>query len=67
MPAARNALLPYFLHYLIHPLSLVVGLAWLNDHLNAGCAGIARTVGVTVLLGVVLTSLLTRASIRLRL
>ena len=67
LPAARNALLPYFLHYLIHPLSLVVGLAWLNDHLNAGCAGIARTVGVTVLLGVVLTSLLTRAAIRLRL
>lgn len=67
LPAARNALLPYFLHYLIHPLSIVLGLAWLNDYLNAGVVGIARTALVTILLGIVLTSLLTRVGIRLRL
>jgi len=67
MPAARNALLPYFLHYMIHPLSIALGFAWLNEYLNTGWVGIARTLGVTVLIGVVLTSLLTRAGVRLRL
>ncbi len=67
LPAARNPLLPYFLHYLIHPLSLALGFAWLNEYLNVGWVGIARTLSVTFLIGVVLTHLLTRAGVRLRL
>jgi len=67
LPAGRNPLLPYFLHYMIHPLSVALGFAWLNDYLNVGLVGITRTGGVTVLLGMVLTILLTRAYVRPRL
>ena len=67
LPAARNPLLPYFMHYMIHPLSVAVGVAWLNEYLNAGFVGIMRTVGVTTFLGVILTSLLSRLYVRPRL
>ncbi|HSW45329.1 MAG TPA: DUF5009 domain-containing protein [Phycisphaerae bacterium] len=67
LPAGRNPLVAYFLHYLIHPLSIVLGIVWLNDHLNVGWPGIARTLGVTVVLGVLLTEVLTRLKVRVRL
>ena len=66
LPAGRNPLVAYFLHYLIHPLSVVLGIEWLNGHLNVGWVGIARTLGVTFLMGVVLTHALTRLHVRLR-
>jgi len=67
LPAGRNPLVAYFLHYLIHPLSIVLGIEWLNGHLNVGWVGITRTLGVTVVLGIVLTDVLTRLGVRLRL
>lgn len=67
LPAGRNSLVAYFLHYLIHPLSIVLGIEWLNGYLNAGWVGIARALGVTVVLGIVLTDVLTRLRVRLRL
>jgi predicted acyltransferase len=67
LPAGRNSLIAYFLHYLIHPLSIVLGVEWLNGYLNTGWVGIARTLGVTVVLGIVLTDVLTRLRVRLRL
>ena len=42
-------------------------MAWLNDYLNTGLVGIIRTVIVTLFLGVILTGLLTRLQVRVRL
>lgn len=49
-PVGKNPLLPYFLHYMLHPLLWVLGLHWLNDYLHSGWPGVIRTVCVTLLL-----------------
>jgi len=45
----RNPLLPYFLHYMFHPLLIVLGLHWLNDYLHTGWPGVIRTVCIAFL------------------
>ena len=49
-PAGRNPLLPYFLHYMLHPLLIVLGLHWINDYIHSGWPGVIRTLCVAVLL-----------------
>ncbi len=67
LPAGRNPLVPYFLAFMLHPLTLVLRVGWLNDYLNAGLPGILRTAGITILLGIVITAGLSRLHVRLRL
>ncbi len=67
LPAGRNPLLPYFMAFMLHPLTLTLGVGWINGYLNAGPAGIARTALVTALLGILLTWALSRVPLRLRL
>ena len=42
-PVGKNPLLPYFLHYMFHPLLYVLGLHWLNNYLHEGWPGAIRT------------------------
>jgi predicted acyltransferase len=49
-PVGQNPLLPYFLHYMLHPLLIVLGVHWLNNYLHSGWPGVIRTLCVTVLL-----------------
>lgn len=68
MPAGRNALLPYFLAFMFHPLTKVIGVDWINDnYLNNGLVGILRTAGVAVFIGIIMTAWLSRLGVRLRL
>jgi heparan-alpha-glucosaminide N-acetyltransferase len=48
-PVGKNPLLPYFLHYMFHPLLYVLGLHWLNNYLHEGWPGAIRTLAVAVL------------------
>ncbi len=48
-PSGKNPLLPYFLHYMFHPLLYVLGLHWLNNYLHEGWPGAIRTLAVAVL------------------
>lgn len=65
-PAGANPLLAYILPYLFASLLGVVGIDWLNTHLNAGTTGIIRSI-VFSLVMVWFVELLGRARIRLRL
>jgi heparan-alpha-glucosaminide N-acetyltransferase len=67
LPAGKNALLPYFLSFMFIPLLLTLRLKWVNDCLNEGVAGIVRTVGVSFLIGWLITAVLARLHVRLRL
>lgn len=67
LPAGRNPLVAYFLSFMLHPLTRVLGIGGLNDYLNEGVVGIARTLGVTIVLGVFVTGAFTRMGVRLRL
>jgi heparan-alpha-glucosaminide N-acetyltransferase len=67
LPAGRNPLLPYFMAFMLHPLTLTLGVGWLNNYLNAGLVGIARTAALTAVLGILLTALLSRVPLRVRL
>jgi len=49
-PVGKNPLLPYFLHYMLHPLLFVLGLHWLNNYLHEGWPGAIRTLAVATLL-----------------
>jgi heparan-alpha-glucosaminide N-acetyltransferase len=48
-PVGKNPLLPYFLHYMFHPLLYVLGLHWLNNYLHEGWPGAIRTLAVATL------------------
>ena len=49
-PIGKNPLLPYFFHYMFHPLLWVLGLHGLNNYLHSGWPGVIRTLCVTVLI-----------------
>jgi len=67
LPAARNPLLPYFLSFTVYPLLVVLHLDWLNGYWNTGIVGIGRSMCFTVILVVVITALLSRLHVRLKL
>lgn len=67
MPAGQNPLVAYFLSFMLHPLTLVLGIGALNNHLNDGFVGVLRTLCVAIVLGVFVTGGLTRLGVRLRL
>jgi hypothetical protein len=67
LPAGRNPLLPYFMAFMLHPLTLALDIGWINGYLNAGPVGIARTAVVTAVLGNLLTWALSRVPVRVRL
>ncbi len=48
-PVGKNPLLPYFLHYMFHPLLFVLGLHRLNDYLHSGWPGVIRTLCIALL------------------
>lgn len=64
-PVGQNPLLPYFLHYMLHPLFIVLGVHGVNDILRSGWPGVFRTLGVAV--GLVLFSNWLTCRVRLRL
>jgi len=67
LPAGRNPLVPYFLAFMLHPLTIVCGLAWVNGYLNTGVPGILRTACVAIVLGVFVPAALSRLHVRVRL
>lgn len=66
-PVGKNPLLPYFLHYLFHPLLIVLGLNGLNKYLHEGWPGASRTLCVAVLLILFSNWLTTRFRLTLKL
>ncbi len=66
-PVGQNPLLPYFLHYMLHPLLIVLGIHGVNHYLHSGWPGVFRTLGVTVLLVLFSNWLTVRYRLRLRL
>lgn len=64
--AGSNALLAYILPGIVYGLLQIVGIQLLDRHLGQGTAGIIRSTVFTGLM-VVLTALLTRAHVKLRL
>lgn len=66
-PVGKNPLLPYFLHYMFHPLLMVLGLHWINNSLHSGWPGVIRTLCVTVLLILFSNWLTTRFRLMLKL
>jgi predicted acyltransferase len=66
-PVGRNPLLPYFLHYMLHPLLIVLGLHWMNDYLHSGWPGVIRTFCVAALLVLFSNWMTTRFRLTLKL
>jgi heparan-alpha-glucosaminide N-acetyltransferase len=66
-PVGRNPLLPYFLHYMFHPLLIVLGLHWLNDYLHTGWPGVLRTLCIALLFVLFSNWLTTRLKLTLKL
>ncbi len=66
-PVGKNPLLPYFLHYMFHPLLFVLGLHWLNNYLHEGWPGAIRTLAVATLFILVSNWLTTRYKLILKL
>lgn len=66
-PVGRNPLLPYFLHYMLHPLLIVLGIHWLNNYLHSGWPGVMRTLCVAVLVVLFSNWLTTRFRLMLKL
>jgi predicted acyltransferase len=62
----RQPLLAYFLPHLFYSLLGIVGFTWLDQHLNSGMPGIARSFVLALAL-VGLTSLLVRRRVNLKL
>lgn len=50
MPAGRQPLLAYFMPHLFYSLLLVLGIDFLQEHLNAGYVGITRSLVLALLL-----------------
>jgi predicted acyltransferase len=48
-PIGKNPLLPYFLHYMFHPLLMVLGVHWINNYIHSGWPGAIRTLCVALL------------------
>lgn len=65
-PAGRQPLLTYFLPHLFYSLLGILGVTWLEHHLNDGGPGIVRSLLLAALF-VGLTHFLTRRRVRLRL
>lgn len=57
-PVGKNPLLPYFLHYMFHPLLFVLGLHGLNNYLHEGWPGAVRVL-VTATLFILFSNWLT--------
>ena len=66
-PVGKNPLLPYFLHYMLHPLLIVLGLHWLNNYIHSGWPGVIRTLCVAVLVVLFSNWLTTRFRLMLKL
>ncbi len=66
MPAGRQPLLAYILPHIFYSILLVLGIDFLQTHLNAGYLGIVRSV-VLALIFIGVTKLLTKAGVNLRL
>ncbi len=57
-PVGKNPLLPYFLHYMFHPLLFVLGLHLLNNYLHEGWPGAIRVL-ITATLFILFSNWLT--------
>jgi predicted acyltransferase len=66
MPAGRQPLLAYILPHIFYSILLVLGFEYLQEHFNAGYAGIARS-AVLALLLIWVTKLLSKSGVNLRL
>ena len=66
-PVGKNPLLPYFLHYMFHPLLYVLGLKWLNNYFHEGWPGAIRVLVVAILLILFSNWLTTRLKLTLKL
>ena len=66
-PVGKNPLLPYFLHYMFHPLLFVLGLHGLNNYLHEGWPGAIRTLVVAMLFILLSNWLTTRFKLILKL
>lgn len=66
LPAGRQPLLAYMLPHLFYSLLGMLGVTWLDDHLNTGWPGIARSLILAALL-VALTHILTLRRVVVRL
>jgi heparan-alpha-glucosaminide N-acetyltransferase len=66
-PVGKNPLLPYFLHYMFHPLLYVLGLQWLNNYFHEGWPGAIRVLVVATLLILFSNWLTTRLKLTLKL
>lgn len=67
IPAGKNPLLAYFLSFMFIPLLLTLRIEWLNHYFQEGVVGIIRTIVVSLLIGWILTDLLSRLRVRLHL
>ena len=66
-PVGKNPLLPYFLHYMFHPLLYVLGLQWLNNYFHEGWPGAVRVLITAILLTLFANWLTTRWKLTLKL
>jgi predicted acyltransferase len=66
-PVGKNPLLPYFLHYMFHPLLYVLGLHGLNKYLHEGWPGAIRVLVTATLLTLFANWLTTRYKLILKL
>ncbi|OGD22114.1 MAG: hypothetical protein A2W03_16730 [Candidatus Aminicenantes bacterium RBG_16_63_16] len=66
-PVGKNPLLPYFLHYMFHPLLYVLGLQWLNNYFHEGWPGAIRVLVTATLLTLFANWLTTRFRLVLKL
>ncbi len=66
-PVGKNPLLPYFLHYMFHPLLYVLGLHWLNNYFHEGWPGAIRVLVTATLLTLFANWLTTRLKLTLKL
>jgi heparan-alpha-glucosaminide N-acetyltransferase len=65
-PIGRNPLLPYFVHYLVHPLLWVLGLHGINNYLHTGWPGVIRVAVYTFGLVLLTNGMTTRLKMQLK-
>jgi len=65
-PIGKNPLLPYFVHYLVHPLLWVLGLHGINNYLHEGWPGVFRVAVYTVFLVLLTNWMTTRLKMQLK-
>ncbi len=66
-PSGRNPLLPYFIHFMVHPALVVLGLHGINRYLHEGWPGAIRTMVVAVIIILFSNALTNRLGVRLKL